>query len=158
MNTVTLTPIGIVQQLDGRPAIIIDPPYRAALQGLADYGHVQVLWWADRCDPPADRRTLVEAKPYKRGPDRLGVFALRSPERPNPIAVSNAPLAAVDEAAGIVFLHYIDALPGTPVLDLKPYTPSLDRIERPVTPEWCSHWPRSVEESAAFDWAAEFNF
>ncbi len=158
MNTITLTPIGTIQQRDHRPAIVLAPPYTPALQGLAGCGHVQVLWWADRCDNPADRRTLVETRPYKRGPARLGVFALRSPERPNPIAVSNAPVAAVDEAAGIVFLHYIDAFPGTPVLDLKPYTPSLDRIERPVTPEWCRHWPQSVEESADFDWTAEFNF
>ncbi len=59
------------------------------------------------------------------------MFAARSPERPNPIAVSNAAIAYVDEEKGVVGLYWIDALDGTPVLDLKPYTPGIDRIERP---------------------------
>lgn len=86
------------------------------------------------------------------------MFALCSPERPNPIAVSNAEIAYVDVENGVVGLYYIDADNGTRVLDLKPYTPSIDRIEHPRTPEWCSHWPKSYEESGAFDWEAEFNF
>jgi tRNA (Thr-GGU) A37 N-methylase len=112
----------------------------------------------DKCDNPRDRATLVETKPYKKGPDEIGVFALRSPERPNPVAVSNAAIAYVDEVSGMVGLYWIDAFPGSAVLDLKPYTPSIDRVERPSVPAWCSHWPKSVEESADFDWAAEFNF
>ncbi len=50
---------------------------------------------------------------------------------------------------------YAEALKG---LDLKPYTPSIDRVENPKTPDWCSHWPKSYEESESFDWGAEFNF
>lgn len=86
------------------------------------------------------------------------MFAARSPERPNPIAVSSAAIAYVDEEKGVVGLYWIDALDGTPVLDLKPYTPGIDRIERPRTPARCAHRPRSYEESGGFDWAAEFNF
>ena len=52
----------------------------------------------------------------------------------------------------------IDANDGTPVLDIKPYTPSSDRIEAPGVPEWCSHWPKSLEQSENFDWGNEFNF
>lgn len=88
----------------------------------------------------------------------MGVFALRSPERPNPIAVSNADIAYVDEENGVVGLYYIDAFDGTQVIDLKPYTPSIDRIANPETPQWCSHWPKFYEESGDFDWEAEFNF
>ena len=79
-------------------------------------------------------------------------------ERPNPIAVSNADIAYVDAANGIVGLYYVDAFDGTEVIDLKPYTPSIDRIENPQTPDWCSHWPKSYEESGSFDWDSEFNF
>ena len=100
----------------------------------------------------------MEEKPYIKGPDALGVFATRSPMRPNPIAVSSVGIAYVDEAAATVGLYYIDALPESPVLDLKPYTPSVDRVESPSVPEWCAHWPRSYEESGDFDWEAEFNF
>ena len=101
---------------------------------------------------------MTEQKPYKNGPEEIGVFALRSPERPNPIAVSSVNIAYVDEESGTVGLYYIDAFPGSVVLDLKPYTPSIDRIESSAVPEWCNHWPKSYEESSSFDWEAEFNF
>ena len=55
-------------------------------------------------------------------------------------------------------LAYIDAENGTPVLDVKPYTPSLDRVERPDVPGWCAHWPKSAEASGDFDWEKVFNF
>ena len=67
----------------------------------------------DGCDNPNDRSTLVEKKPYVNGPERIGVFALRSPERPNPIAVSNVNIAYWDEEAGTIGLYYIDAFSGS---------------------------------------------
>ena len=134
------------------------PEYREALTGLEDFRYVWLLWWFDRCDDPKDRSTLIEEKPYKRGPEKLGVFATRSPCRPNPIGVSVCEVTHVDRAQGIIRLAWIDALPGTSVIDVKPYTPGLDRLEEPTTPGWCAHWPVSIEESENFDWAAEFNF
>lgn len=59
---------------------------------------------------------------------------------------------------GVVGLYYIDAFDGSYVIDLKPYTPSIDRIENAKVPQWCSHWPKSYEESGNFDWESEFNF
>lgn len=150
--------IGNIINKDGYVCIELDPAFASGLTGLEGYSHVQVLWWADGCDNDTDRHTLMEKKPYKSGPDEIGVFALRSPERPNPIAVSNVDIAFVDVSKGIVGLYYIDAQDGTPVLDLKPYTPSIDRIEHSTTPAWCRHWPKSYEESEGFDWDSEFNF
>lgn len=158
MNDMKVYPIGKIENENNQVKIILDPTYKRGLKGLLGYSHVQVLWWMDDCDNPNDRSTLVEKKPYVNGPERIGVFALRSPERPNPIAVSNVNIAYLDEEAGTIGLYYIDAFSGSMVLDLKPYTPSIDRIEHPVTPEWCSHWPKSYEESSDFDWASEFNF
>ena len=86
----------------------------------------------------------------------LGTFATRSPERPNPIALSCAGVTYLKE--GRIGLDYLDAEAGSPVLDLKPYIPSLDRVEAPGVPDWCSHWPSSVETSGDFDWGAEFRF
>lgn len=88
----------------------------------------------------------------------MGVFALHSPERPNPVAVSNAAVAYVDEVNGVVGLYHTDAFDGTKVIDLKPYTPSIDRIAEPKVPGWCAHWPLSYEDSASFDWESEFSF
>lgn len=158
MNGKKVYPIGKIINDNTEVKIVLYPAYRKGLKGLADYSHVQVLWWMDGCDNQDDRGTLVERKPYVKGPEEVGVFALRSPERPNPIAVSNVNIAYVDEETGIVGLYYIDAFSGSIVLDLKPYTPSMDRVEHPATPKWCSHWPKSYEESSSFDWASEFNF
>ena len=158
MNSIEVYPIGRIEEKDGTARIVLAPEYRKGLKGLDGYSHVQIIWWADGCDNDVLRHTLVEGKPYRNGPDELGVFALRSPERPNPIAVTNANIICVDADVGTVGISYIDAFPGTAVLDLKPYTPSIDRVEKPVVPAWCTHWPQSCEESGSFDWAAEFNF
>lgn len=158
MNSVTVFPIGKIENNEHNVRVVLDKAYAPGLDGLDRFSHVQILWWASDCGSPADRSTVSERKPYKRGPDTLGVFALRSPERPNPIAVSNAKIAYADIDSGILGLDFIDAFDGTPVLDLKPYTPSIDRVETAQTPDWCRHWPKSFEESGSFDWAAEFNF
>lgn len=155
MSKMEVHPIGRVECEDGEFRIALNPEYAPALRGLEGYSHLQVIWWFDRVQ---GRGTLVEERPYAKGPDELGVFATRSPMRPNPIAVSNVGIAYVDEAAATVGLYYIDAFSESPVLDLKPYTPSVDRVESPSVPEWCAHWPGSYEESGDFDWEAEFNF
>ena len=155
MSKMEVHPIGRIECEDGEFRIALDPEYAPALRGLEGFSHVQVIWWFDRSE---GRGTLVEERPYVKGPDELGAFATRSPMRPNPIAVSSVGIAYVDEAAAMVGLYYIDAFPESPVLDLKPYTPSVDRVESPSVPEWCAHWPRSYEESGDFDWEAEFNF
>ena len=158
MNEIKIYPIGKIENKDGSVCVKLDPKYAEGLKGLDGYSHVQILWWADGCDNAKDRDFLTEKKPYKKGPDEIGVFAIRSPERPNPIAVSNADIAYVDAENGVVGLYYIDAFDGTQVIDLKPYTPSIDRIANPTTPGWCSHWPKFYEESGDFDWESEFNF
>ena len=88
----------------------------------------------------------------------MGIFATRSPVRPNPIALSTVEVTHINYEQGIIHIPYIDADHNTPVLDIKPYTPSLDRVENPRVPEWCSHWPKSLEESEQFPWEEEFNF
>ncbi len=151
-------PIGTIENKDDKVSVVLEPKYAKGLKGLQDYSHVQILWWMDGCDNEKDRNTFVEKRPYRKGPDEIGVFALRSPERPNPIAVSNVNIAYVEEEKGIIGLFYIDAFDGSKVIDIKPYTPSIDRVEKPGVPPWCAHWPISYEESGSFPWQDEFNF
>ena len=89
MTEIKVFPIGKIENENDETKIFLNPAYRAGLKGLGEYSHAQVLWWMDGCDNYKDRGTLVEKKPYAKGPEEIGVFALRSPERPNPIAVSN---------------------------------------------------------------------
>lgn len=158
MDTLELNVIGsIVCDEDGF-SLCVDERYRPTLAGLEGFSHVQVLWWFSGCDNAAARGSLVEYKPYKNSPDVLGAFATRSPCRPNPIALSCAGVTYIDRENGIVGLTYIDAANGSPLLDIKPYTPSLDRVEAPRVPGWCAHWPKDVDSSGDFDWEDEFNF
>lgn len=153
MNTPRLHPIGQVRERDGLTTVVLDPAVRQGLDGLQGFSHVVVVWWADEVDTSTDRGQVTVDSPYPGGPDQIGVFATRSPARPNPIGLSVAQVVAVDVAGGTVTFGYLDAHPGTAVLDLKPYTPSMDRVEAPSVPDWCGSWPRSLEESATFDWA-----
>lgn len=91
-------------------------------------------------------------------PEMLGTFATRSPERPNPIALTCANITYIEAENGVIGLAYIDAEHGTPILDIKPYTPSLDRVENPSMPQWCASWPKNVETSGDYDWSKVFNF
>ena len=158
MEQYTVREIGVFKADEQGFRIELHPEYGAALQGLHGFSHLQVLWWFSRCDDAASRSRTQEVSPYKNGPATLGTFATRSPLRPNPLALSTVQVIHVDAERAAVHIAYADAEDGSPVLDIKPYTPSLDRVERPAVPAWCSHWPRSAEESAAFDWDAEFNF
>ena len=158
MSSMVLHPIGAIRCTDDGFYIELDKRFAPALEGLEGYSHIQVLWWFSHCDNAECRAALTNDKPYTHGPDTLGTFATRSPARPNPIAVSTAQILYVDPIAARVGLAYIDAFDGTPVLDVKPYTPSLDRVESPGTPSWCAHWPQSTEASGDFDWESEFNF
>jgi tRNA (Thr-GGU) A37 N-methylase len=73
----------------------------------------------------AARRDLVVQSPKHRDAP-VGTFALRSPVRPNPIALAAVTITGIDPAAGIVGIDAIDCLDGTPLIDIKPYLASVD--------------------------------
>jgi len=98
----------------------IDPRWEAALKGVESCTHVVVLYWMDR-----SRRDLVVQVPRHYG-ERRGTFALRSPARPNPIALSVARLLRVEGTRLCVV--GLDCLDKTPLLDIKPYFASTDAV------------------------------
>ena len=153
-----LNEIGHAECENGSFQIFLNDKYRDGLKGLEGFSHVQVLWWFSGCDNAEDRNVLTLDKPYKKGPETLGTFATRAPERPNPIGCSVCAVKSVDCEKGIIDLQYFDAFTGTPILDVKPYHPSVDRVDAPAVPAWCAHWPKNCEDSGDFDWEKEFNF
>jgi tRNA-Thr(GGU) m(6)t(6)A37 methyltransferase TsaA len=98
--------------------IELEPRYAPALDGLETASHVIVLYWLDQ----AERDFLVQAPGH--APRPLGTFALRSPNRPNPIGFAAVPLLGIDGPA--VTVRGLDCLDGTPLLDLKPYIARTD--------------------------------
>lgn len=158
MNTFQVHPIGKISVNEGGMFIELEPKYIPALQALDGFSHLNVVWWFSDFDNEEARNILETPQPYKKAPAVMGIFATRSPVRPNPVALTAVKIIHIDYEKGVIQIAYIDANDGTPVLDIKPYTPSLDRVEAPGVPEWCSHWPASLEQSGDFDWESEFNF
>jgi tRNA-Thr(GGU) m(6)t(6)A37 methyltransferase TsaA len=100
--------------------IELDPRYAAGLEGLQAGGHLIVLYWMD-----AARRDIILQRP--RHLDRpTGVFRLRSPARPNPVAMAVVKLLDLDPAACTLTVDAIDCYDGTPLVDIKPWLPSVD--------------------------------
>ena len=100
--------------------IEVDPRWAEALKDIETCSHVIVLYWMDRA-----RRDLVFQVPGHYGTGR-GSFALRSPVRPNPIALSVARLLRVEGTR--LSVVGLDCLDNTPLLDLKPYFASTDAV------------------------------
>jgi tRNA-Thr(GGU) m(6)t(6)A37 methyltransferase TsaA len=98
----------------------IDPDFRPGLRGLAGGQCVILLYWTGQA-----RRDMIVVHPAHRA-EPTGVFALRAPSRPNPIAIAVVRLMAIDPAAGVLELDALDAFDGTPLLDVKPWLPSVD--------------------------------
>ena len=153
-----LKEIGRIKTEGDEMFLEVNEEYRKGLKGLEGYSNIDVIWWFDKCDDEKSRQVLEINKPYKKAPDVLGVFATRSPERPNPIALSITGITHIDYDMGRIYITYIDAMNNSIILDLKSYTPSIERVEKPEVPSWCSHWPKSYETSGDFDWENEFLF
>jgi tRNA-Thr(GGU) m(6)t(6)A37 methyltransferase TsaA len=100
--------------------IELDPRYAAALKDVAGCSHLIILYWMDEA-----RRDLVQQRP-KHATEPRGTFALRSPVRPNPIALSVVRLLKIEGTT--LSVVGLDCLDGTPLLDIKPYFASTDAV------------------------------
>jgi len=157
-HQITCRPVGRVCTENNRFILDIDPEFSPALEALAGFSHIQVLWWAHESDTEEGRAALTVNSPYKGSPETLGIFATRSESRPNPVMLTTAPIIHVDIKAGQVELGWLDAQDNSPIIDIKPYQPCFDRVREVQLPEWCAHWSAWQEDSGEFDWSAVFNF
>lgn len=105
----------------GQGAILhILPQFRPALEGIATGDALVLLYWMGHAP-----RDLLRQAPRHR-PDGTGTFNLRSPARPNPIAMGVVRVTGLEPALGIVHIDAIDAVGGTALLDIKPHLPRVD--------------------------------
>lgn len=111
--------------------IVFTPAYRVreALRGIEDYSHLWLLWGFSEVPVPADRSGLFGGMsptvrpPRLGGNRRVGVFATRSPYRPNPIGLSSVRLERIEDTpeGPVLIVSGADVLNGTPIYDIKPY-------------------------------------
>ncbi len=104
------------------------PEHAGKLDGLADYSHLLIVFYMDlAADAPEKPESLTLASG-----NSYGVFATRSQLRPNHLGVSAVPLLAVEGSA--LRVRGLDAIDGTPVLDIKPYLPAYDAYPSATIP------------------------
>ncbi len=113
---------GLVEGLKGK--IIFEPEYRVAeaVKGLEEYSHIWLLWKFSKAE--REHWSPTVRPPRLGGKKRVGVFATRSPFRPNPLGLSSVRLEKIvfDEKYGpMLYVSGIDMLDATPIYDIKPY-------------------------------------
>ena len=127
---------GLVSEVVSR--VVFEPEYRVreALRGLEGFSHLWLIWVFDRA---AREEWSPTVRPPRLGGNvRMGVFATRSPFRPNPIAMSCVRLLEVREEPGLGQVLHVagaDLMNGTPILDIKPYLPYADSVPE-ASPGW----------------------
>ena len=99
------------------------------------FSHLIVLWWISERDTTENRSNLAGV-PRGTGAEKSGIFASRSPNRPSPIGHTIVKLLGVDEDSNFLLIDHMDAFDGTPIIDVKPYLPSSDRVDDAQVPEW----------------------
>jgi len=113
-----LYPIGWIRKTKNKTRIILYKKYQPGLMGVEKLSEIWVIWWFNRNDNP-HMRSILKVHPRGNPANPLrGVFATRAPMRPNLIALSRCKVLSVKRH--VIEIDEIDALPDTPVLDLKP--------------------------------------
>ena len=135
--TFTLSPIGRVERQENRTVIRLEPRYQDGLLGLEQWSHIWVFYWFDGNDTPEKRAVLRVHPRGNRENPLTGVFATRSPMRPNLIALSLCRVVSIKNH--VIEIESIDAFDNTPVIDIKPYTAGIDAPKgSQSTPAWAA--------------------
>ena len=120
---------GLVPSLTGR--VVFEPEFRSreAVRGLEEFSHIWLLWQFSQAVRPDAPFSPTVRPPRLGGNARVGVFASRSPFRPNSIGLSCVELAGIDlddPEGPVLLVRGADLMDGTPILDVKPYLPYAD--------------------------------
>ncbi len=132
----TIHPIGHVEKNDSGIYLVINPNVWDATVHIDHFSHLIVLWWIHERDTPQDRSVLLSNPPRNKGDEPSGAFSCRSPVRPNPIGHTIVQLLKVDPAHRRLKVDHMDAHHGTPIIDIKPYLPSSDRVDDAKVAPW----------------------
>ena len=148
MENMTVKPIGVVRsevkekQEPGfdwwkiESEIRVDPKLADGLHSIEEFSHLMIICWMDRATDPAK----MVLKVHPRGRHDLppvGVFTSRSPYRPNPLGKTTVKL--LEHNGNIIKVKGLDAIDGTPVIDIKPYIPDYDSAPNATAPKWTQH-------------------
>ncbi len=128
--------IGHVKKDESGIYLVIDLKYWDATIHVDLFSHLIVLWWIHERDTIEDRSTLISFPPRNKGNEPSGVFSSRSPSRPNPIGHTIVRLLEVDNRNKLLKIDHMDAHDGSPIIDIKPYLPSSDKVDNAGVAPW----------------------
>jgi len=131
--------IGVVESSGELSRVRIFPEFCAGLQKLNTFSHIIILYWIHLRDREDERRVLRVVSKRHPGAPQVGVFASRSPSRPNPIGLCVVELAKVEDCTLIV--KGLDAFDESPIIDIKPYISRADSVPDARAPEWTLQGP-----------------
>jgi tRNA-Thr(GGU) m(6)t(6)A37 methyltransferase TsaA len=135
-----LRSIGVVERAEEQEARIrIFQEYCAGLKGIEEYSHLIILYWSHLRDSEKERQTLLVFPRRHEVNVEKGVFACRGPCRPNPIALCIVQLLKAENC--VLTVKGLDALEGSPIVDIKPYLPRADLISNARAPAWTNNGP-----------------
>jgi len=121
--------------------IVLDPQYEPLLDGIDGFSHIVVLYWPHLIK---SRSSLQKVHPMGRKEFPLtGVLSTCSPARPNPVLVSAVRL--LERRGATLRVRGLEAVDGSPVIDIKPYNPGYLRVEDPVVPDWMEGITRELD-------------
>lgn len=142
MRHYTIYPIGEIKKRGNKTVLRIYGEYREGLLGIEEFSHLIVYFWFDRNDT-SEGRAVLKVHPRKDpGIPLHGVFATRSPLRPNLIGMSICHIISLRQH--IIEVDWTDALDDTPIIDIKPYIPQSDAVPDAVVPDWIKRpWPKN---------------
>ncbi len=113
--------------------IVLDERFTDGLDGIDAFSHVLVLYWMHRAAEAEPVRMRRHPQGRQDMPE-VGIFAQRARHRPNPLGVTAVTLLRREKNR--LFVRGLDAINGTPVVDVKPYVPQFDTVESPTVPAW----------------------
>ncbi len=147
-----LDSLGQYKRILGKEVLVLPQVSVDYFDEIEEYSYVRVLWWFDRFDKKTHRKTLLCKPPYENAP-KTGIFATRSPVRPNLIASTVVKIVEIDKNNKCIEIQGFDGLEKSPVLGIVPYVPSVERVKEFYVPKWLSHWPKwkSFKEEAIID-------
>jgi tRNA-Thr(GGU) m(6)t(6)A37 methyltransferase TsaA len=112
--------------------IVVEPALSDALDGLDEFSHIIVIYWMHK-HRPGEQPTRVRPRGNPSNP-LTGLFATRSPNRPNPLG--KATVRLLQRWGNTLLVEGLDAIDGTPVIDIKPYIPGYDSAANARIPQW----------------------
>jgi tRNA-Thr(GGU) m(6)t(6)A37 methyltransferase TsaA len=123
--------------------IIINEEYEDCLDGIEDFSHIVVLFWTNKVPDRARQLKKVHPAGLKEIPMK-GIFATRSPVRPNPICKTTVKL--IERRGATLLVEGLDAIDNTPVVDIKPHLPFYDSPLNVKLADWMYHLMQKLKE------------